>query len=237
MGAFGLGWVFMRRVESKLPAIVAVDFEKLIFLCQFVETPPFARQLARVKQRRLRVIDVVMRHLELASQFEENARRLVESRDKGPNWTNAYNRSLADARRARELARKIAQGLEVDSMVGHAKRSERRANRSRKADVRRVTIGQILRLASIIESSSPGTARLRRAASRMKEIVAILEGSAVLSQFMWWARDMSPVPPGRCGEPMTEICAGRVLQFGIRIPERPRHDAVRTATESASSPA
>ena len=138
------------------------------------------------------MIDEVLKHLELAGRFEENAKRLVEAEDRGPHWLTTYKQCLRDARRERTLAREVVRKRRRGG-VDRARRSPGTGVR----DLNGVTVGQILRWATIIRSSSVGTSRLRRTAIRMMAVAEILEGANVLGQLMWWAADEAPVPPGK----------------------------------------
>lgn len=138
------------------------------------------------------MIDEVLKHLELASRFEENAKRLVEAEDRGPHWLTTYKQCLRDARRERALAR------EASRKRGRGELNDANCSPgTRVSDLNGVTVGQILRWATIIRSSSVGTSRLRRTAIRMMAVAETLEEANVIDQLMWWATDVAPVPPGR----------------------------------------
>lgn len=156
------------------------------------------------------MIDEVLRHLELAGRFEENAQRLADSSDKGPNWLVTYNQCLSDARRERAIARRIAQNRSAAEVKG----SKQHRSLSAQA-LKAVTVGQILRWAAITRSSPIGTSRLSSTALRMMAIAKVLEEANVLTQLIWWAADIAPVAPGKTPATLVEVSAARnVVEFG-----------------------
>lgn len=185
------------------------------------------------------VIDEVLRNLELANQFEQNARRLLDGGNKGPRWVDVYNRCLAEAKRVRGLAREIARSRGAATTVVETAMHKAAGHRPRKINFEKITVGRILHLVAIIQSSSPGTARLKRASLRMKEIVGVLEGTSAIGQILWWAEDVSPIPPGRPAEVLNEIrSSGRVLPFGRTQDNRYySSNPSRRASDSVNPPA
>lgn len=138
------------------------------------------------------MIDEVLKHLETADRFDENAKRLFEADEKAPNWLNSYNQCLRDARRERTMAREIARKRSQETVEYF-----NQTRRGRVKGLKSVTIGQIFRWASIIQSSSVGTSRLRRTAIHMMAVAELFEAAEALGQINWWSSDVAPVPPGR----------------------------------------
>lgn len=139
------------------------------------------------------LIDTILSHLESAEHFEANAVRLKECECKPPRWESTHAQCLADAKRARTFARKLAsnEGWEPGLLVQDTRRAQAWPSYARD-----VTIRDVLRWAQIARTSSIGTRKLTTAAARMRRVAELLSEADALAQLVWWAGDLELQPPG-----------------------------------------
>lgn len=130
------------------------------------------------------MIDEVSRHLEMADKYEENAKRINEADQKAPNWLDTYRQCLKDSKRERILAKRLVNRREMYSAGRDAGGSQAKRKKPFCGDLNSITVGQILRWASIGKSSSMGTVRLRRFALRLQNVAEFLEEGGALGQLL-----------------------------------------------------
>ena len=150
----------------------------------------------------------IVNHLEIADEFEWNARRLFKSETRPPNWTNAYIQCLGDASRERALARSLAVSAHTDSFRDDLS-AESVEDDNRPGDIRNITLRQLLRLAAIARSAPAGSQRMRQAAQRIRQVAALLQSNGAMAQLVWWCADIVPVPPGKPAIALDERGAAR----------------------------
>lgn len=140
------------------------------------------------------MIDHILSRLELADRFEANARRHQRSRNKAPNWQNICATCLADARRERARAEKLAMdhGLSFDMLTAE-NAAERRAEHAWSGDLGKITIAEILRCAAVAGGSTIGSRRMARAVERVIRAADILASAIAIQQLhRWVGKDSSP---------------------------------------------
>lgn len=146
------------------------------------------------------MIDHILSRLELADRFEANARRHQSRKMKAPNWKSTCARCLAEARRERAIANRLAtdHGLSFDNLVAE-NAAERRAEGLWRSDIGRVTIEEILRCAAIAGESTMGSRRLARAVQRLILVTDILASANVFQLLLRWTGESDP--PRRVSKP------------------------------------
>lgn len=142
------------------------------------------------------MFDEIISHLATADAFEWNAKRLIESGAKPPNWAYTCIECLGDASRERAVARDLAVAAHTDSSKDDSS-AESAEGDKRSGDIRGMTLGQLLRLAAVARSASGGSKRMRQSTQRMSQVAALLQTNKAMPQLLWWCGDVEPVPPGR----------------------------------------
>lgn len=142
------------------------------------------------------MFDQVINHLEIANEYEWNARRLFETAIKSPNWTDTYLQCLGNARRERAVARNLVMIALQDSCADEL--APQRGEWERCPDeIRRMTLEQLLQLAATAQSSPAGSRKMRRASERISQVAALLQSNNALAQLLWWCAEVEPIPPGK----------------------------------------
>jgi hypothetical protein len=142
------------------------------------------------------MFDLIIGHLETADEFERNAKRLLESGTRPPNWTHTYIECLGDACRERAAARKLI--VLAHNNPWKVNQSADGAEDDRRgSEIRDMTLGQLIRLAASTRSAPAGSQRMRHSAQRMYDVAKLLRLNQTMAQLLWWCADLEPVPPGK----------------------------------------
>jgi hypothetical protein len=142
------------------------------------------------------VLNQIINHLEIADQYEWNAKRVLELCPKPPNWAYTYIECLADASRERAVARML-----VMEAYNNSRKSDLPVygvkSRELRSEIRDTTLGQLVRLVAVAKGSPAGSERMRHVVQRLNQIAQYLDSNGIMSQLLWWCEEVEPVPPGR----------------------------------------